>query len=67
MRGGEMPESEAKKKTVTLAFEDWRYDEHDFKVEGVDPIRKEGTEVPADKEKEVREKAAKRRMKLRKL
>ena len=55
------------KKTVTLGFADWRFDEWDFGVKGVDPIRKEGTEVPADKEEEVREAAAKKNMKLKKL
>jgi hypothetical protein len=55
------------KKTVKLGFADWRYDSYDFKVKGVDGIRKEGTEVPTDKEKELREAARKKGIKLKKL
>lgn len=62
-----MADDNKKKDTVTLAFNDWRYEEWDFKVEGVDPIRKEGTEVPKDKEQEVREAAARARIDLKKL
>jgi hypothetical protein len=62
-------DSSAKQETVTLSFVDWRYEEWDFGVEGVDPIRKEGTEVPADKEEEVREAARQtgERIELKKL
>ena len=64
-----MPEnSEAKKKdTVTLAINDWRVNDWDFKVQGVDPITQEGTEVPASKEQEVRKAAKKHGVELKKL
>jgi hypothetical protein len=60
-------EQKGKKDTVKLAFEDWRYSSWDFGVEGVDEIRAEGTEVPADKEKQVREAAQKKGIALKKL
>ena len=48
-----------KSNTVSLEPADFRVDEFNSGVEGVEPIRKGGTEVPAGKEEEVRN-AAKR-------
>ena len=47
------------KNTVRLEPADFEVSAFDPRVEGVEPIRKGGTDVPADKEQAVRE-AAKR-------
>ena len=41
--------------TVTLDFEDWRYDEWTFKVEGTEySIEKGGTEVPEGRAEKIK-------------
>ena len=56
--------------TVTLTFADHRINSWDFEVEGVDEIRDAeagGTEVPADKEEEVREAAQAKGIELKRV
>lgn len=60
-------EKKTTKKPVTLAFVNPMYNAWDFGVAGVDEITKEGTEVPASKEKEVRAAAEKRGVELKKI
>jgi hypothetical protein len=62
-----MADEKTKSKTVKLAFVNPMYNSYDFKVSGVDEIRAGGTEVPAGKEKEVREAARKKGIELTKV
>ncbi len=55
-------------KTVTLDFEDWRYDSWDFEVQGTTyTIEKGGTEVPESREEEIKKEAQKSGLVLRKV
>jgi hypothetical protein len=54
------------KNAVRLDFEDWRYDEWTFEVgEESYSIEKGGSEVPADKENDVKKAAEEQGIKLR--
>lgn len=57
----------AKKETVVLAVADWRLDAYDPSIEDVVTITRAGTEVPADKEQEVRNQARKSGVSIRKV
>jgi len=57
----------AEEKTVKLAVNSWQHYAFDPSIEGVEVITREGTVVPTDKEQEVREKARKAGISLRKV
>ena len=52
--------------TVKLKITDWRHESFDPLVEGVAPITREGTDVPAGKEAAVREAARRTGISVRK-
>lgn len=64
-----MANSEAKKQdSVKLDFQDWRYDEWTFEVDGEElSIEKGGSEVPASKEEDLKKAAEAQGIKLKRV